>query len=206
MYLSHCLTKIRLHVCPAKNQISLGANHVRSTFPQHSLNFPSILNGYFSSCRRQNSILWHTSHHILTHMVFLFFLLGNFACFLSSADFFQNQLFRKICSGIPLECQAVWIQIRPDILSGLIWIQNICKGYQQTTLSRQRVKRKFTIHMDGQSCCVNKYKLHPFICTCALHKNESFKLDWRYHQLWGKCLLLFQCETEWKKAESSWRQ
>ena len=48
---------------------------------------------------------------------------GYFACFLSSADFiFQNQLFRKILSGIPSEYQTVWIQIMPDILSGLIWV------------------------------------------------------------------------------------
>ena len=31
-------------------------------------------------------------------------------------------------------CQTVWIQIRPDILSGLIWVQIVCTGYQQTTL------------------------------------------------------------------------
>ena len=43
-------------------------------------------------------------------------LLGNFSCFLSSADFFQNQLFLKILSGIQSECQTVWIKIRPDIL------------------------------------------------------------------------------------------
>ena len=54
--------------------------------------------------------------------------------FLSSADFFfQNQIFRKILSGIPFECQTDWIQIRPDILSGLIWVQSVCKGYHQTT-------------------------------------------------------------------------
>ena len=52
-------------------------------------------------------------------------LLGNFSCFLSSADFFQNWLFWKILSGIPIECQTIWIQIRPDILSGLIWFQNV---------------------------------------------------------------------------------
>ena len=46
-----------------------------------------------------------------------------------SADFFQNHLFRKIISGIQSEYQTVWIQIRPDILSGLIWIQTVCKGY-----------------------------------------------------------------------------
>ena len=41
--------------------------------------------------------------------------------------------------------QTVWILIRPDIMLGLIWIQTICKGYQQTTIvapSGQRVKYK----------------------------------------------------------------
>ena len=58
---------------------------------------------------------------------------GQFFMFLSSADFFQNQLFRKILSGIPPECQTDWTQIRPNILSGLIWVQSVCKGYEQTT-------------------------------------------------------------------------
>ena len=30
-------------------------------------------------------------------------------------------------------CQTVWIQIRTDILSVLIWVQTVCKCYQQTT-------------------------------------------------------------------------
>ena len=56
---------------------------------------------------------------------------------LSSADFFQNQLFQKILSeipillGIPSENLTVWIQIRPNILSGLIWVQTVCKDLQQ---------------------------------------------------------------------------
>ena len=54
--------------------------------------------------------------------------------FLSPADFFQNQLFGKIISGIPSECQTDWVQIRPDILSGLIWVQSVCKGYEQMTI------------------------------------------------------------------------
>ena len=56
-------------------------------------------------------------------------ILGNF--FLSSADFFQNQPFRKIISGILSECQTVWTQIRTDKMSVLIWVQTICKDYQQ---------------------------------------------------------------------------
>ena len=63
-----------------------------------------------------------------------------FHALLSSADFLQNQLFRKILSGIPSECQTVRIQIRSDILSGLIWARLFCKGYQQMTLGRHRVK------------------------------------------------------------------
>ena len=34
---------------------------------------------------------------------------------------------------ISLEGQIDWIQIRPDILSGLIWVQVACKGYKPTT-------------------------------------------------------------------------
>ena len=38
-------------------------------------------------------------------LTLIFCILGNVSCFLSSAD----QLFRKILSGIPSECQTVWI-------------------------------------------------------------------------------------------------
>ena len=67
-------------------------------------------------------------------MEFNSLLSGTFSpTLLSSADFFKINLSEKILSGIPSECQTVWIQIRPDILSGLIWVQSVCKGYQQTT-------------------------------------------------------------------------
>ena len=59
---------------------------------------------------------------------------------LSSADIFSKSvcflllLFLKCLSGISVECQAVWIQIMPDVLSALVWVQIVCKGNQQTTL------------------------------------------------------------------------
>ena len=63
---------------------------------------------------------WPASHASLT--------LASWEIFhvLSSVDFFffQNQLFRKILSGIPSECQTDWIQVRPDVFSGLIWTQS----------------------------------------------------------------------------------
>ena len=61
----------------------------------------------------------------------------------SSADFFRNYLylkkvakiefFKKILSGTQSQCQTVWLQIRTDILSVLIWVQTVYKGYQQTS-------------------------------------------------------------------------
>ena len=53
---------------------------------------------------------------------------------MSSSDFFQNSPLENLLSGIPLECQTVWTLIRPDKSSGLIWVQTVCQGYQQTTL------------------------------------------------------------------------
>ena len=31
------------------------------------------------------------------------------------------------------QCQTVWIQIRPDKMLGLIWVQTVFKGHQQKT-------------------------------------------------------------------------
>ena len=64
--------------------------------------------------------------------------------FLSSADIFKSNFFKKFFLGTLLECQTVWVQIRPDITLCLTWVQTICKDYQQTTKvasSRQRVKQ-----------------------------------------------------------------
>ena len=53
-------------------------------------------------------------------------MLGNFHTFLSSADiFFQNELFQKIISRIPSQCQKIWIQI-------LIWVQTVCRRHWLT--------------------------------------------------------------------------
>ena len=65
--------------------------------------------------------------------------LGFFFCFLSSADFFQNQFLKKINLGIPSQCLTDWTQIRPDILSGLILVQTVCKGYQKTSLGAHTI-------------------------------------------------------------------
>ena len=57
--------------------------------------------------------------------------LGNFACFFFCCVliFFQNLLFLKTISRIPSECQMVWIQIRLQVLLGLICVKTVCKDY-----------------------------------------------------------------------------
>ena len=55
-------------------------------------------------------------------------MLGIFHDFLSSADFFSS----KILLGTLSACQTVWVQNRPDVLSGLIWVPIVCKDNQQT--------------------------------------------------------------------------
>ena len=60
-------------------------------------------------------------------------ILDNFACFFVLCRFFTKSTFSKnFIQEYLQECQTVWIQIRPDILSGLIWVQTVCKGYLQT--------------------------------------------------------------------------
>ena len=43
---------------------------------------------------------------------------------------------------VPSECQTVWIQIRPHILSVMIFVQTVCKSYQQTTLVNKELKSR----------------------------------------------------------------
>ena len=45
----------------------------------------------------------------------------------------------------------VWIQIRTDVQSVLIWVQTVCKGYQLTTrvaASKEELKQNYSSDMD----------------------------------------------------------
>ena len=104
------------------------------------------------------------------YLWFLFqslYLLGNFALFLSSADFIsKSTFFRNISPGISSECQTVWIQIRYKVLPGLKWIQTVCRGYQETTL----VGRFVVNHQMTQ--CISKI-LDIVIFTAACRRSNN---------------------------------
>ena len=74
-------------------------------------------------------------------------LLGNFACFFVVCrsffiiNFLEEKIFQKYH-----QCQTVWIQIRPDVLSGLIWVQLFAK-----VINRQKVSKKLRNLLIGSS-------------------------------------------------------
>ena len=67
--------------------------------------------------------------------------------FLSSADFFKINLFKKFFQEIRSECQTVWIWVRRDVLLGLILVQTVCQSYQQTTLLNEKLKSDHTYNI-----------------------------------------------------------
>ena len=57
-------------------------------------------------------------------------MLSNFSNFCCRLWIFKFTFSKKI-SGTLSECQTIWTQIRTDILSALILVRTVCKGYQQ---------------------------------------------------------------------------
>ena len=45
-------------------------------------------------------------------------------------------MFKKIFQKYQ-QCQTVWIYIRPDVFSGLIWVKTVCKGFNNTSGHQQ---------------------------------------------------------------------
>ena len=65
--------------------------------------------------------------------------------------FFQNHFFKKKKIQEYDQCQTVWIQIRPDKTSGLIWVQTVCKSHQKTTLGDKELKAYQIIDISFES-------------------------------------------------------
>ena len=86
--------------------------------------------------------------------------LGNFPCIFVVCWFFQINFFENFLLGIPSECHTVWFQIISDVLSGLIWVQTVCKCYQQTTLVGKELKSEVSSPHFRALCfnqCFNTY-------------------------------------------------
>ena len=86
-------------------------------------------------------------------------LLDNFTCFLSFADFFQNQYFRKIISGLPSECQT------------------LRKDYQPTTPVRKKLIQTSKYRLGRLDIHMNHIYSKCFSTTLAC-QSEFSKWKW----------------------------
>ena len=118
----------------------------------------------------QNLILSLATNCRLT-LTLILCMLGNFAYFFVICYFFS----KNILSGEKSECQTVWIQIRPDILSDLICVQNICKYKQQTT-KVVKFKQDMISIIRSLSCHARSWFLSPL----ALQETRTLHTMWRY--------------------------
>ena len=86
--------------------------------------------------RGYNNWLCRNGKHIsrMTHAI-EYLHAGQFCMFVCRLLIvFLHKILKKIFQeNVLSECQTVWVQKRPDVLSGLIWIQTVCKDHQQTT-------------------------------------------------------------------------
>ena len=105
----------------------------------------------------------------------LVFLTLFFMPFCRRADFFQNQLFWNILSGIPSECQTDWI-----------WVQSVCLRYQQRTLGDKElnVSQHFIIFKEWPSILQTRGPSTPGLLTSFLFKvKKKGKIRNRYNQV-----------------------
>ena len=90
---------------------------------------------------------------------------------------------QKYLSRIPSECQTVWIQIRPDKMLGLIWVQTACESHHffhtemHDGLSRLGLRKK----KSWKKYFCSKYfypdnfhKMHHMMTCLALAHTEDF--------------------------------
>ena len=71
-------------------------------------------------------------------------MLGNFSSFWCRLlTFFKINFFKKNFRNT-IRCQTIWSRSKTNVLWVLIWVQTVCKGYQQTTkvtASMERVEK-----------------------------------------------------------------
>ena len=108
-------------------------------------------------------------------------MLGNFSCF--CCHLLKKKIFPKIFSEILSECQTVCVQI-----SGLNWVQTVCKGYQQRTkvaTSKERVKMTptgwSTWTLSVSSSAINVYRED---CFCLPNQHHFIHCEYSQSGSW----------------------
>ena len=87
------------------------------------------------------------SNKCVSFFIFLTLRLPLFCCLLIFFKF--NLKKKKKESGIRLECQTVWVQIRPD--NNVCWVQTVCQIYRKTTFGDKELKAHQRIGISFES-------------------------------------------------------
>ena len=122
------------------------------------------------------------------------------------STFYHNGFFKNNIPGTLPECQAVGIYIRTDLLSVLIWVQTVCKGYQQMTKVTIRKKRVKHFLKPVQEKRVHaSLTFYPFSSTCFINliKHEHSCKILYMQQGEHSCKILYICNKESTHVRSS---
>ena len=73
---------------------------------------------------------------------------------------FSKLAFSPKKSGVSSVCQTVWIQIRTDILSVLIWAKTVSKDYQQKAVASKELTNSFVRYRKPSKCALKGAYVH----------------------------------------------
>ena len=67
--------------------------------------------------------------------------------------------FPNILSGLGIRVSKAWIQIRPDIMSGLIWVQTVCRVHNSQLAGKEFGTQSLTFHLMSSYCVFKLFLL-----------------------------------------------
>ena len=150
---------------------TIGALALRSRLLEHFRVLVTVLQKHFGHSvfnkvqqRQQMAIIWHRPH---LKMCLTLCMLDTFSCLCCRLlIFFSKLTFSKKSLRTLSGCQMVWIQIRTNILSVLMWVQTVCKGYQQMSSvatsiewTKKTLFSRLTVLVENEISVCTKYRL-----------------------------------------------
>ena len=133
-------------------------------------------------------------------------MLGNFSCFLLSADLYSKSIFSKTLRNTYCESKSVkqfWILIRNNFHPCLTWVKTVCKAYKQMTeviTSGLRVKAFMK--------CVKDHINANIVAHLLITSKSADSFYWKWAgTLWyfDKCRLRWACTASpLKLRDSKW--
>ena len=109
--------------------------------------------------------------------------------FLSSIDYLSKSPFSKISLRNIIKVSNSLIQIWPGVLSGLLWVQSVCKGYQQTPKVGKELRWLQRLHV---YIAINRMQVLIYKGVDWMHTNlRHFQMEDWPSRAWKNMLAFF---------------